>query len=63
MTHIYRFADRIIEIHPVSDYIHEFCREYLVKSEPDSPEIIPDFSVSTTQADIDYERARSERTD
>ena len=62
MIQIYRFADRIIEIHPVSDYIHEFCREYRVESEPDSPQMIPDFSVTTTQADIDYERAKSEQT-
>ena len=62
MIKTYCFADRIIEIHPVSDYIHEFCREYLVESEPDFPHMIPDFSVTTTQADIDYERAKSEQT-
>lgn len=53
MTQIYKIADRIIEIRSLHGDVHMLCKGYLC-SEP------PEFTVETTQNDIDSERAHSE---
>lgn len=56
MTNIYKIADKIIEINSIYPDVHDYCREYRYDGEPD-------FTVSTTQADIAYERQKSARED
>ncbi|MBQ5311183.1 MAG: hypothetical protein ILP19_03990 [Oscillospiraceae bacterium] len=56
MTGVYRIAGRIIEITSLLPDVHEYCREYRADG-------VPDIKVSTTQADIDYERGRSRTAD
>lgn len=48
----YRIAGKIIEINSVHDDVHILCRDYLCAG-------TPDFSVSTDQNDIEYERKKS----
>ena len=63
MTLIYRFADRNVEIQSVTEWVHEFCRKYRVDKELGLAGVEPDISITTTQADIDFERMKSERAD
>ena len=56
MTNIYRFADVNIEIHALHPEVFTMCEPYRVEG-------VPDFAVSTTQRDIEYERAGSARAD
>ena len=53
LTGKYEFAGKVVEVNSLHGKVHEYCAEYLT----DAP---ADFSVTTTQEDIDYERARSE---
>ena len=57
MTNTYRIAERIIAVASLHDEVHRLCADYCV------PDAAPDFSVRTTQADIDFERAKSARED
>ena len=56
MTGIYKIADKRIEIISLYEKVHNYCKDY-------RDEGIPDFTVITTQADIDHERERSVRAD
>ena len=56
MTHTYRFAERTVEIHSLFPDVHDLCRDYRVGG-------VPDFVVSTTPSNIDFERDKSARED
>ena len=57
MTNTYKIAVRNIAVTSLHDEIHHLCADYL------SPDSTPDFAVETTQADINFERAKSARED
>lgn len=52
MTDIYRIAEKNIEITSIYPEVHDYCRLYKTDG-------VPDFSVATAQADIDFEREKS----
>lgn len=54
-TNIYRIADRNIAVSSLYGEVHRLCADYLV------PDAVPDFAVQTTQADIDFEKKKSNR--
>ena len=56
MVNRYRIADKVVEICSLYEEVHEYCADYLT-NEP------ADYSVTTTQADIDFEREKSSRED
>ena len=56
MKNTYKIADKVIEIVSLYDKVHNYCKEYRFDG-------IPDFVVTTTQKDIDYERIQSAKTD
>ena len=56
MTGVYRFADKRIKITSIHPAVHEYCGEY-------SDNGTPDFTVTITQSDIDFERETSARED
>jgi hypothetical protein len=56
MTDTYKIADKIIEITSLFGYVHALCKDYLYGGEPD-------FSVSISQSDIDFERMKSAAED
>ena len=56
MTHTYRFAGRTIDIRAMHPDIYALCADYRADS-------AADFAVSTTRADIDFERDESTRED
>lgn len=56
MTHIYRFANLSIEIHAIHPEVYALCEAYRAGG-------APDFTVSTTQSDIAFEREKSARED
>ena len=53
LTNKYEFAGKIVEVNSLNEAVHKYCAAYL----SDAP---ADFSVTTTQEDIEYERNRSE---
>ncbi len=53
MKNTYRIAGRNIFIDSLYPDVHSYCREYLNENAD------PDFSVSTSQQDIDFERSRA----
>lgn len=55
MTKKYKIAEKMIEITSLYPDVHEYCKDYAAEEEPD-------FTISTTQADIVHERERSART-
>lgn len=57
MTQTYCFAGRNIKVFSLYDEVHLLCAAYRVYDE------VSDFSVCTTQADIDFEREKSARED
>ena len=57
MTNTYRIAERNIAVTSLHDEVYRLCTDYL------SPDSAPDFTVETTQADIDFERVKSARED
>lgn len=54
---IYRIADRCIKMDSLHEEVHKLCSDYRV------PDGNVDFAITTTPADIDYERQRSARED
>lgn len=54
MTDIYRIAEKNIEITSIYPEVHNYCKLYRTAG-------IPDFTVKTTQADIDFEKEKSAR--
>ena len=56
MTRKYKIADKVVEVTSIYAEVHEYCTDYLM----DEP---ADYSVTTTQADIDFEREKSARED
>lgn len=56
ITRKYKIADKTVEVNSIYDEVHEYCSDYLT----DEP---ADYSVTTTQADIDFEREKSARED
>lgn len=56
MVNRYKIADKVVEVNSIYDEVHAYCADYLT----DAPS---DYSVTTTQADIDFEREKSARED
>ena len=56
MVNRYKIADKVVEVTSIHAEVHEYCSDYLT----DEP---ADYSVTTTQADIDFEREKSARED
>ncbi len=56
ITRKYKIADKVVEVNSIYDEVHEYCADYLT----DEP---ADYAVTTTQADIDFEREKSARED
>ena len=56
ITRKYKIADKVVEVNSIYDEVHEYCSDYLM----DEP---ADYSVTTTQADIDFECEKSARED
>ena len=56
MVNRYKIADKVVEVTSIYDEVHEYCTDYLT----DEP---ADYSITTTQADIDFEREKSARED
>ena len=56
MKQTYKIAEKIIEIDSIHEEVHDYCRDYLCDGEPD-------FIVTTTENDIEYERQKSARND
>lgn len=52
----YKIAGKVVEIHSLYDGVHTCCAGYQTDE-------TPDYSVTTTQGDIDYEREKSARED
>lgn len=53
-----QLASKLIRINPMYAWIKEYCRDYIVETEPSQA---PDFVVQTGREDIDYERIHSDR--
>ena len=53
---LYRFADKNIEIRSIFSDIRNLCEAYQVNG-------VPDFTISTTRSDIDFERVKSSQED
>ena len=56
ITRKYKIADKTVEISSIYEEVHEYCADYLTDESAD-------YSVTTTQADIDFEREKSARED
>ena len=56
MKGTYKIADKIIEIISLHEKVHQYCKEYRCEGKPE-------ITIVTSQADIDYERKRSAKTD
>ena len=56
MVNRYKIADKVVEVTSIYAEVHEYCSDYLT----DEP---ADYSVTTTQADIDFECEKSARED
>ena len=54
ITKNYRIADRVVSVSSIYDEVHSYCRDYLTDEEAE-------YSVSTSQEDIDFERRKSDR--
>lgn len=54
MTYTYKIADRIIEITSIYPKVHDYCKDYRYDGNAD-------FSVTTSQKDIDYEKMKSKQ--
>jgi hypothetical protein len=51
---IYKIADKVIEVNSLYEDVHDYCKDYASAE-------TPDFSVSITKADIDFEYQRELR--
>lgn len=56
ITRKYKIADKVVEVNSIYEEVHEYCSDY----QTDLP---ADYSVTTTQADIDFEREKSAHED
>jgi len=56
MVNRYKIADKVVEVTSIYAEVHEYCADYQTDENAD-------YSVTTTQADIDYERKKSARED
>ena len=56
MLNRYKIADKVVEVNSIYDEVHEYCADYLT----DEP---ADYSVTTSQEDIDFEREKSASED
>ncbi|MBP0968342.1 MAG: hypothetical protein J5722_11945, partial [Oscillospiraceae bacterium] len=56
ITNTYRIAERIISVSSMYPDVHVYCAEYRAEG-------APDFSVTVTQADLEYEQRMLARTD
>ena len=56
ITRKYKIADKTVEVTSIYNEVHEYCSDYQTDDQAD-------YSVTTTQADIDYEREKSARED
>ena len=56
ITRKYKIADKVVEVTSIYDEVHKYCADYLT----DEP---ADYAVTTTQADIDFEREKSAHED
>jgi len=56
ITRKYKIADKVVKVTSIYTEVHEYCSDYLT----DEP---ADYSVTTTQADIDFEREKSAHED
>ena len=56
MQNRYKIADKVVEINSIYEEVHKYCSDYLT-GEP------ADYSVTTTQTDIDFERDKSAHED
>ncbi len=56
MKETYRIAEKIIQIDSLRQEVHDYCRDYRFDGKPD-------FTVSTTPADMEYERERAAKND
>ncbi len=52
----YKIADKVVEVTSIYTEVHEYCADYQTDENAD-------YSVTPTQADIDYEREKSARED
>ena len=52
MVNRYKIADKVVEINSIHAAVHEYCADYLTVD-------AADYSVTVTQADIDFERKKS----
>ena len=52
----YKIADKVVEVNSIYNEVHEYCCDYVTDEDAD-------YSVTSSQADIDYERERSARED
>ena len=55
MVNRYRIADKVVEICSIYEKVHNYCSDYLT----DEP---ADYTVTTTQADIDFEREKNAKS-
>ena len=56
MTRKYKIADKVVEVTSIYNDVHEYCSDYLTDENTD-------YSTTTVQSDIDYEREKSARED
>ena len=56
ITRKYKIADKVVEVNSIYDEVHEYCADYQTDENAD-------YSVTATQADIDFEREKSARED
>ena len=54
MKNTYKIANKVIEIVSLHEKVHYYCKDYRYDG-------MPDFTVVTGQADIEYERKKAER--
>ena len=56
ITRKYKIADKVVKVNSIYEEVHEYCAGY-------QTDVNADYSVTTTQADIDHEREKSARED
>ena len=56
MVNRYKMTDKVVEVTSIHAEVHEYCTDYQTDENVD-------YSVTTTQADIDFEREKSARED
>ena len=56
ITRKYKIADKVVEVTSIYAEVHEYCTDYQTDENAE-------YSVTTTQADIDFEREKSARED